>query len=84
MTPSLVAWLQGFLASEEGLTTAWVLLALGVVDAASGLLWLAMGRRYPEGEGKKTIRRFLPFFLFIDAALVATGLYGLHLHGVFS
>lgn len=74
----------GFLASDTGLVVSWVMLALGAADMLIGWLWLGRGRGMEAAEREMpALRRWLPAVLIFDALLVAVGLYGVRLHGVF-
>lgn len=73
-----------FLASDAGLLVAWLLLVLGAADIAIGWLWFGRGRAPKElAEATPRLRRWVPLILLFDALLVAVGIYGLRMHGLF-
>jgi H+/Cl- antiporter ClcA len=86
MTSQFWLWLQAFLATENGLKTAWIFIVLGVADALFGALWWLNAKKqrsYLEQDLPKP-RHWLPVFLALDAGIISMGLYGLCVHDVFS
>ena len=74
--------MQEFLQSEMGFYVALCCLLGGLADLTLG--WWLMGRHETLREKPwfDQFRRLLPKLFLFDFALLAIGLYGLHLHGV--